>query len=164
MNKNMPPTPTPLPAAQFTISITKFRPLGGVFPISARFMPTPGTTPDFPVVTNGANITLQPPEGSPVQLIFELSEPQYVLLGAAFGTNTAVPSVGQATFPDIDIRHLCNPAGVPTGSRMTITDNAHFKGELPQVFNYVILVQDALSGEIGIIDPRIVNRPGGPPP
>lgn len=154
--------PPDLPTAEFSIAITKFRPLGGVFPISARLEITPGTTPEFPVTVDGTNITIEPPAGVPVELIFHLAQPDYILLGVAFSAN-AVGSVGQVTFPDINIRHLVNDAGVPCGCRMTVVDNSRLTPGGQQSFNYIVLVQEAISGEIGIIDPRIVNKPGPPP-
>lgn len=156
-------TPPDLPTAEFTIAITTFRPLGGVFPISARLALTPGTTPEFPVIIDGTNITIEPPTGVPVELVFNLAQPAYVLLGMAFSTNTAFGSVGQTTFPDINIRHVTNDEGVPVACKMTVIDNSRITTVQQQSFNYIILVQDVASSEIGIIDPRIVNKPGPPP-
>lgn len=149
-----------LPTDSVTINIEKFRPLGGVFPISATMVLTPGVTQDFPITIDGTNITVEPPAGVPVQLEFRLLDPNHILLGVAFATDSTIAPAGQTTFPDIDIQRMVSPEGVPAGSRMIVIDNP--QGTTPQIFNYVILVQSVTSGEIGIIDPRIVNdvRPG----
>lgn len=157
------PAPNAIPTAQFSIGITTFRPLGGVFPITAKIGLTPGTEPDFPVTVDGTNITLEPPAGVSVKLVMRCLQPGYLLLGIAFASDTAISAVGQTTFPDINVRHILSDAGVPVGSELAIIDHPMIPEGEEQVFDYIILVQDVASGEIGIIDPEIRNRPGPPP-
>jgi len=140
-----------------TISIETFRPLGGVFPITATFIPSPGVVQEYPISVDGTNITVSPPPGAPVQLEFRLFDPNHILLGVAFATDSAVAPAGQSTFPEIEIKRMISPEGIPGGSRMIITDDP--QGVRPQIFNYVILVQSVRTAEIGIIDPRIINDP-----
>ena len=143
--------PKPMLSAKFTITINTFRPLGGVFPISASIVPAP----DNPkcITIEGKNIRVC--SKAPVQLAFDLTNPPtgpgHVLLGVAFAANQSDLTVGMHTFPNILI---CRE---PNGSCMTVTDQPQDVGK--QHYGYVILVQSIATGEIGMIDPDISNHP-----
>lgn len=85
----------------------------------------------------------------PVQLIFSLNDPAYVLVGIYF-TN-AQHSLGRREFPTISIDRS-DPI-----STMRVADAA-----IPETYTYAILVQQAATGLIGLVDPVIINRPGPP--
>lgn len=144
----------PMLSASFTIAINMFRPLGGVFPISASITPAPGNPKC--VTISGKNIEVC--SNAPVQLTFELPNPGpgpgHVLLGVAFAANQVDPTVGMHTFPTI----LINRQGPANISTMTVTDQPQSVGK--QHYGYVILVQSIATGEIGMIDPDITNKPG----
>ena len=143
--------PPPLLSATFNITIHTFRPLGGVFPITASMAPAPSNPPSITI--SEKNITVK--GKCPVQLIFTLqnppNEPGYVLLGVAFAANQADVTVGMHTFPTILIDRL------PKSSSMTVTDQPQDVGK--QHYGYVILIQSIATGEIGIIDPAMRNEP-----
>ncbi len=143
----MPPS---LLTATFNITIHAFRPLGGVFPISASMDPAPDNPPSITI--SEKNITVK--GKAPAQLIFNLQNPPpgpgYVLLGVAFAANQAGTTVGMHTFPTILINRQ------PTSSSMTVTDQPQPVGK--QQYDYVIMVQSIATGEIGIIDPSIGNK------
>ena len=139
-------------SAQFTITINTFRPLGGVFPISASIAPAP----DNPKCVTIAGKNIKVCSKAAVQLVFDLpnppSSPGYVLLGVAFAANQADVTVGMHTFPTI----LINREGT-NSSTMTVTDQPQDVGK--QHYGYVILIQSIATGEIGMIDPDITNTP-----
>ena len=144
--------PECMPVGNFTITVNTFRPLGGVFPISASIIPNP-QNPDC-IKISGKNITVT--GRAAVQMIFELpnpvdADPGYVLLGVAFAANQADITVGMHTFPTILINRR------PDGSSMTVTDQPQDVGK--QHYGYVILIQSIATGEIGMIDPDIDNKP-----
>lgn len=143
--------PKPKLSASFTITINTFRPMGGVFPISASIVPAL-ENPEC-VKIAGKNITVC--SKAAVELIFNLPnpppDPGYVLLGVAFAANAGDITVGMHTFPKIVLKRL------PTSSSMTVTDQPQEEGL--QHYGYVILVQCIASGEIGMIDPEIKNQP-----
>ncbi len=106
---------------------------------------------------SGQNILVDVPPTyvGAVQLVFQLPDPNYVLLGISVDP-TAAPdgtSVGRQEFRTITINRD------PSGSQLTVTDacNREF-GNID--FQYVILVQQVSSGAIGIIDPGIDDEPG----
>jgi len=141
----------PMPVAKFTITINKFRPLGVAFPISASVVPSPENPPFITI--HDKNITVK--GNVPVKLIFQLPNPQrdqgFVLLGVAFAANSSSITVGLHTFPTIIIDRF------PDRSEMTIANHPQDVGV--QRYDYVILVQSVATGELGIIDPALVNEP-----
>jgi len=143
--------PPPLLSASFNVTIHTFRPLGGVFPISASIDAVPGN-PEC-ITISGKNIKVK--GKTRAELTFNLQNPPgtpgYVLLGVAFAANQAGTTVGMHTFPTILINRQ------PTSSSMTVTDQPQDVGK--QKYGYVIMVQSIASGEIGIIDPDIDNEP-----
>ncbi len=145
-----PLAPQPMPIGTFTITINKFRPLGGAFPVSAHMVPSPNNPKCITI--HGENITVKCKE--PVQLIFQLPNPAlnqgFVLIGVAFAANSPSVTVGLHTFPTVLINRL------PDNSTLTVTDQPQNLGT-PQRYDYVILVQSVATGEIGIIDPDIEN-------
>jgi len=139
-------SPAPIPAT-ITIDIQQFRSLGGVFPITCGFSLTQGDPNIF--VLDGKNIYIRVPLGQAVQLTFALPDPGYVLLGIAYESSTGSSSTGRTQFPTITLNRS------PRGCTMVVTDS----GASQASYDYVILVQNALTGEIGIIDPVIENQP-----
>jgi hypothetical protein len=143
--------PQAMPTGTFTITINKFRPLGGAFPVSATMAPAPDNPKSITI--HGENISILGLD--PVKLIFNLPNPAldqgFVLLGVAFAANAPAVTVGLHTFPTVSISRL------PDSSTMTIKDQPQNLGS-PQRYDYVILVQSVATGEIGIIDPDIENQ------
>lgn len=136
----------PLLSATFTLSINKFRPMGGVFPISASMEPDPKNPPSITIKKKDIEVKGK----DPVELIFALPDPQYALLGVAFAANSSSVSVGMHTFPSVLINRQ------PSGTTMTVTDQPQPTGL--QLYDYVILVQSVATGEIGLIDPSVRNK------
>lgn len=139
-------------SAVIQVTITQFRPLGGVFPISAVIAspnPTPGVT-----VVNG-NIVVK--TDSPTNLIFQLGDPAYVFIGAAFDTKTPDTDVGAFEFPVVTINR--SPAGNLPPNCISVKD-ANLPQNYDKSYSYVLLVQNTVTGEIGIIDPNIIGEPG----
>ncbi|MFZ4818624.1 MAG: hypothetical protein ACOYLU_08245 [Limisphaerales bacterium] len=112
-------------------------------------MPQPSGQPEGIFTGNGDNIVVTVPEINPgtVVLNFTLDVPQYTLLGLAF-----VPSsddgVGINEFPSIS---LSRSEGT---SLLAVTDD-YLKSDDDITFDYLILIQDTTTGNIGAIDPKI---------
>lgn len=141
-----------LVSAIIKVTITQFRPLGGVFPISAVIAmpnPVPGVT-----VTNG-NVVVK--TDSPTNLIFQLGDPAFVFIGAAFDTKAPDTDVGAIEFPVVTINR--SPGTNLPPNCLSVLD-ANLQRNLDKSYSYVLLVQDTTTGEIGIIDPAIINEPG----
>jgi hypothetical protein len=78
-----------------------------------------------------------------------LSDPRYVLLGAAFKNPNG--GVGQEEFRDVGIERD------PYGSEMVITDACiHECNNV--TYDYVILVQEVSTANIGLIDPDVETQ------
>ena len=136
-------------AATLNITINQFRALGGIFPVSATMTLAPGTPDAFTI--HGKNVTIELPQGqqSSVTLTFVLPDPNYVLLGIAFASNTkGSSSLGRTEFPSVAITRNSQ------GSSMVVTDSCDPSQNAVR-FNYVIMVQSVNTAEIGIIDPDI---------
>lgn len=140
--------------ATLNVTITQFRPLGGVFPISnvmTLAVPVPGVTiRDGTIVVKGTD---------PVTLVFKLAGSAYVFVGAAFDANTAGADVGALEFPTVTINRC--PANNQPANSLSVVD-ANLKQNLNKGYSYVLLVQNAATAEIGLIDPSIINEPREP--
>jgi len=112
-------------------------------------MPQPSGQPEGIFTGNGDNIVVTVPEINPgtVVLNFTLDVPQYTLLGLAF-----VPSsddgVGINEFPSIS---LSRSEGK---SLLAVTDD-YLNSDDDITFDYLILIQHTITGNIGAIDPKI---------
>ncbi len=146
MPKQKKPAPqkTSIPTATLKITINAFNPIGSVYPINASLTLTSGDPSIFSLTGDSLLITL--PSQQPVQLIYQLPDPRYVLLGLAF-TNPK-GGVGRTQFPSIIVNRDA------ASSQMVVNDAAVEKCNGID-FTYVILVQDALTGAIGLIDPDV---------
>lgn len=137
--------------ATINVTITQFRPVGGVFPIStvmALAEPTPGVT-----IRDG---TIVVKCTDPVTLVFRLGTANYVFVGAAFDANTAGADVGALEFPTITINR--SPGANQPANSLSVVD-ANLKRSQNKGYSYVLLVQNVATAEIGIIDPMIINEP-----
>jgi hypothetical protein len=147
----MQPTPSYVSTALININVTQFRPLGGVFPVSAVFTmpnPVPGIS-----VTDG-NIIVQ--NQGPANLIFQIADPAYVFIGAAFDTRAPDTDVGSCEFPIISINR--SPATNLPPNCLSVLD-ANLQRNANKSYSYVLLIQSTATGEIGLIDPSIINEP-----
>jgi hypothetical protein len=136
--------------AHIVVSISQFRPLGGIFPISAKLEarpPVPGVS-----VSNGTIII----KGTqPVTLIFQMPDTAFVFIGVAFDADTPDADVGAEEFPRVTINRTASSNG-PANS--LIVHDANRPEDSGKGYSYVILVQRRATGEIGIIDPVIKNE------
>ncbi len=142
-----PPASSPT-AATIVLTIDAFFPIGSIYSINYAMALTSGNTANFNL-TDGL-LTVTVPVDTNVTLNYELNDPRYVLLGIAFNPNG--PGAGRKEFPQVLLtRTLQN-------STMAVTDAS--RGSCEGIdYTYVILVQEAASGSIGLIDPGIVNEP-----
>jgi hypothetical protein len=86
-----------------------------------------------------------------VQLTYQLPDPRYVMLGSAYkGTDG---SVGRVEFRNVALERDL------TGSELTVTDVASPRFNRVR-FDYLILVQEVSSGNIGVIDPGVETEGG----
>lgn len=135
------------PNATVNVAIQQFRPLGGIFPITATFALDP-STPQPPFELRGKSIIVH--TMAPTSITFQLNDPNYVLLGVAFEADgTATPSSGRGQFPQITIQRSQG------GSSLQVQD----QGTTQNPYSYLLLVQQVATGEIGLIDPSIENEP-----
>lgn len=149
-------------SATVLLTIREFVPMTGIFgqspSIDAVIAPphdiSPPPAPKTPVFSgDGQSITITVPrsyQGS-VQLVYQLPDPRYVLLGAAFKAPDG--DVGLREFRDISVDRD------PSGSQMTVTDDC-----VQQCYNvdysYVILVQEVATANLGLIDPDVETEIG----
>jgi len=134
-----------IPTVTLAVTINTFRPIGSVYPIDATFALTAGDPRIFKF--DGETLLITLPTSQPVQIIYQLSDPRYVLLGIAF-TPPKSGGVGRVEFPTITLNRN------PEWSQMFVVDAAHRK--LSGIdYPYVVLVQEVASGAIGLIDPDI---------
>lgn len=111
---------------------------------------------------DGQSINIIVPAGyqGSVQLTYQLADPRYTLVGIAFTQATSAPtqqlkeSTSRLEFPQVIIQRDL------TGSQMIVTDDC--LNQFNQVvFDYVILVQEVASGNVGLIDPEVDTEDGG---
>jgi hypothetical protein len=129
------------------VSVTQFRPLGGVFPVSATYKVV-SASPDVKVI--GGSVIVKGTQ--PATLVFQLADKNYVFVGATFNASAAAPDVGTTEFPSVTIDRT------PTGNKLTVID-ANDPQNLGKAYSYVLLVQNTQTAEIGLIDPMIINEP-----
>lgn len=152
-------------SATVLLTIEKFKPMSGVVAKSPTIDAVIGAPQDIsppphpadPVFSgDGESITITVPEGynGTVQLIYQLPDPKYVILGAAFRSPNG--GAGRLEFRDVDLYRDS------FGSEMTVTDECldQYYGD---TFSYVILVQEVGTGNIGLIDPDVETDGGEPP-
>jgi len=136
------------------VAIKQFRPLGGVFPITnvmTLAKPTPG------VRINDGTIIIR--SDDPVTIVFQLTSPAYLFVGAAFDARSAKPDVGKTEFPLITINR--SPTNGLPANCLAVVD-ANNPKNVDKEYNYVLLVQNTTTAEIGIIDPAMINEPEPP--
>ncbi len=148
--------------ATILITIQEFVPMTGIFAqspsITATISPPTDTSPPTPTPAtfsgDGQSITITVPPAYPgsVQLTYQLPDPRYTLLGIAYKASTA--GSGRAEFPQVILQRDV------TGSQMIVTDDC-LNAYNQVVFDYVILVQDVASSNMGLIDPDIETDDGG---
>lgn len=143
--------------ATVVITITEFVPMSGVCgnspSISANIAPPTDTSPppypDTPVFSgDGESIQVNIPEGyqGSVQITYQLPDPGFVLLGLAFYSPRG--GAGRSEFRTVAINRDSS------GSQLTVTDACNPAANQVD-FDYVILVQEVGTGNIGLIDPDI---------
>ena len=145
-----------IPTYSATINITDivFTPMSGSVKTTPctgailTLMPLPPGEPTGIFTGDGKYIVVTVPESNPgtVVLNFTLDVPQYTLLGLAF-----VPSddgVGINEFPSISLSRSQGK------SLLAVTDD-YLNSDDDITFDYLILIQDTDTGNIGAIDPRI---------
>jgi hypothetical protein len=147
-------------SATVLLTINSLVPMNGVWGQSPSIQATIGVPKDispgpepFPIFStrtagSGQSIIITIPTGytGRVQLVYQLPDPAYVLLGVAFQGPQG--DAGQMEFRDIEL------VRDSYGSQLTVTDSCDpdFDGE---DYAYVILVQEISSGNIGLIDPDV---------
>ncbi len=141
-------SPAPMPTAVIGVTINAFYPIGALYSINYDLQLVSGDPSIFSLEDGTLTITV--PVGTEVQIVYQLNDPRYVLLGIAFNPNG--PGVGRQEFPTVTLDRTLN------GSTMTVLDESlpAFQGV---DYTYVILVQQVVTGFIGIIDPDIENDP-----
>lgn len=135
------------PTVTLTVKINTFRPINAPYPVDASMAMTQGDPATFSFDEPTQALTITVPTQELVQIIYQLPDPAYVLLGIAFNPPKQ-GCVGRAEFPSVSLNRN------PTCSQMFVTDTCleAFNGIS---FDYVILVQEVISGDIGLIDPEI---------
>jgi hypothetical protein len=148
-------------SATVLLSIQEFVPMTGIFGQSPAIVAvvnppediSPPPYPETPVFAgDGQSITITVPTdylGS-VQLIYQLPDPKYVLLGAAFRSPNG--GAGRLEFRSAAVSRD------PYGSQMVVTDACIAECNGVE-FSYVILVQEVSTGNIGLIDPDVETNP-----
>jgi hypothetical protein len=143
--------------ATVLLVIREFVPMTGVYgqsPSCLALISPPKDTSAEPEPTgevfsgDGESITITVPKGyaGSVQLTYQLPNPRYVLLGLAF--KGAKGGVGQLEFRSVSIQRDT------FGSQLTVTDSCLNKFNDVN-YDYVILVQEVATANIGLIDPDV---------
>lgn len=142
-------------SATVLLAINNFVPMTGIYGESPSIDATISPPNDISPVPSpgvfsgdGESITITVPANymGSVQLIYQLPDPRYVMLGAAFkGPNGGL---GRLEFRSVGLSRD------PYGSQMVVTDSCVDKCNDVE-FSYVILVQEVGTANIGLIDPGI---------
>lgn len=135
--------------ATVSITINQFRALGSIFPISAGYSLVQAS----PGVALTPSNTLVVASNQAATLVFQLSSPGYVFVGATFDSDAPGTDVGTTEFPTVTINRSS------AGNSLTIND-ANVSQDSGVAYSYILLVQNTVTGAIGIIDPLIINDPG----
>jgi len=136
--------------AIINVTINQFRPLGGVFPVTAAMelvAPVPG------VVFNNGNIVIRTKD--PVTLVFQLTGPDFVFVGTAFNTDEPAVDLGVDEFPTVKINRTPTRGLLPNS--LSVVD-ANLQKSDGNDYSYVLLIQSTRTGEIGMIDPTVSNE------
>jgi hypothetical protein len=134
-----------IPTTILSVTINTFRPIGCPYPIDATLALTQGDPGIFSF--DGKTLTIKLPSSEQIQITYQLPDPRYVLLGIAFNPPTT-GGVGRKEFPLVSLNREA------ACSQMFVTDMCLEKYNGTS-FDYVILVQEVASGNIGLIDPDI---------
>lgn len=137
--------------AVINVTITQFRPLGGVFPISNVMSLA---VPNHYVVVRDGTVVVRSRE--PATIIFQLSSTDYLFTGVAFNAAGQKPDVGAVEFPTVTINR--SPTNNLPPNCLSVMD-ANKPQNYGREYSYVLLVQNAATAEIGIIDPGMINEP-----
>jgi hypothetical protein len=175
----------PTPAAYLRISVIRFRPLGGVQPISAGIEVCPWPpgleNPPSDAPPSYPGVTVVPPNRTisirdlgdnslhAIYLGFYLDASLYTFLGLA-AVHTAGLSSGPYSarfdrFPHTEIDDY-RPGGAdgPHWRRMRLAHSPNPDGPMAdtQQFDFSLLVQELSSGDVGVIDLDLVSNWGSP--
>ena len=114
-------------------------------------LPPPAGQPPGIITGSGEEILVSVPQGflGQVVLNFTLPDPRYTLLGLAF--LPSADGVGIDEFPAVSLSRFEGT------SNLAVTDD-YLKAYDDIAFDFLILVQDVGSGDIGAIDPMIRSR------
>jgi hypothetical protein len=137
--------------ATINVTITQFRPLGGVFPISNVMTLA---EPNPYVTIRDGNIVVKSRE--PATIIFQLTSNAFLFAGVSFDTKTPDTDVGTLEFPTVTINR--SPTNKLPPNCLAVVD-ANVPEDAGKNYSYVLLVQNAVTAEIGLIDPGMVNEP-----
>jgi hypothetical protein len=144
--------------ATVQLTIKTFVPMNGVIKdsasIDAIIAPPVNTSPQPQTDVfsgDGQSITITVPKGyiGSVGLTYQLPSSAYVLLGVSF--KSLLRGAGRVEFPGVQIDRD------PTGGQMGVLTSCDPNSA---GYSYVILVQEAATGNIGLIDPVVVVKTG----
>lgn len=90
-------------------------------------------------------------------ITYQLADSRHVILGIAFAPkDTDGKHVGQQEFPLVSMNRD------PFSSEMAVVDMCDDVDGKASAFSYGILIQEVVTGNIGIYDPTIINDPPEP--
>jgi hypothetical protein len=142
--------------ATVLVQITTFNPIGSGN-IVATLSPPTDTSPGAPTGVfsgSGEQLIVVTPQGytGGVQVTFQLPDPNYVLVGITARPNQSSSGAARLEFCTITVNRS------PDSSQLTVTDAC-----LPQFYNvdfeYLLVVQQLSSNQLGTIDPDEENEP-----
>lgn len=142
--------------ATVQVVINTFNPIGSgniVATLSAPIDTSPGA-PTGVFSGTGEQLMVVTPQGytGGVQVTFQLPDPNYVLVGISARPNQASSGAARQEFCTITVNRS------PAGSQVTVTDAC-----LPEYygvdFEYLLVVQQLSTNQLGTIDPDEENEP-----